>query len=90
MVRAQLGFHIVDQEASIAKVKLRDELFVVGECFQSILPSNVDIMEDPVRRDSKRLVLNPDQKRWVLSNQVVENYSSCRVMTHKHVGWRKS
>ena len=67
MIQSQVHPAFVHHEAAVAKVELRYHLLVVRQGLKYVLPGDVNIMEDLVRRAADGLVLDLQYLTWKLS-----------------------
>lgn len=78
MIETQL--HIVEilEKETISQIELRYEFFVVSQYLHTTsAPRESNVMEDSIRRSSISLVLNLQNLRWNLSNQIVQDNAWC-------------
>lgn len=72
MIETQLHIIGILEKETITQIELWYEFFVVGQDLHTTsTPRKSNVMEDLIRRSSKSLVLNLQNLRWNLSNQIV-------------------
>ena len=80
MIRAQISIRSIQEEASVSEIELWDQFFIICQYFLTVLPGDVHIVENPIWRPTQRLILQFDQICGNLSDFIVLDGPSRRVV----------
>lgn len=85
VILAEVHPCLIYQKISITEVKLGNDLFVVGEELEDVLPGYDDVVEDFVGRAADGFVLDFEDLGWELPDEVVVDDAWGGVMAQVHV-----
>jgi hypothetical protein len=78
MIETQLHIIEILEKETISQIELWYEFFVVSQYLHTTsAPRESNVMEDSIRRSSISLVLNLQNLRWNLSNEIVQDNAWC-------------